>query len=198
MSSRLTGLALLVALPATLLAVLAPHRAASRAEIIRKFLFLDAPGHFLVFDSPEMWEQDELGDTAGKTDESCPPIRFSDFEPDVVGQPEGPGAAARRGGRANEASLLLNAWSSDDSNLQVLVRYRFQNGVLAKKEIIYTETRSRKYFSDFSERPIVRDRYYITYHGEVLDMATGRILNFESGPTHCIGLEGGKVIICVG
>jgi hypothetical protein len=199
MPSRLTRLALLVALPAILLALLAPHRAASRAEIVRKFLLLDCFGHFLAFDSASMCDEDKrLDDTPEKTDESCPALRFSDFKPDVVGQADGPGAAAGRGGHANEASLLLNEWLPDDSSLQVLVRYRFQNGILAKKEIAYTELRTRKYFSEFSECPIVRNRYLITYHGEVLDMAAGRILNFESGPTHCIGLDGSKVIICAG
>jgi len=80
-------------------------------------------------------------------------------------------ALAAPGQAANGRATLLAAEceaSEHVCNTQHLVRYRFTNGALKSREIIFTATTSEVRF-DIAPSRIDRNRYVITDSGDVID-----------------------------
>jgi hypothetical protein len=95
-------------------------------------------------------------------------------------------------------SLIVAEYGEDSAGDQTqhLVRYRFKDGVLAARESILTTKTSDLRF-DLGRNQIYQNRYVITTWGDVIDLATGKILYKSKGDLAGIERESNSVIVRV-
>lgn len=74
---------------------------------------------------------------------------------------------------------------------QNLIRYRFANGALESREILFTSKTTDVRF-DLGENHIYRNRYVITNWGDVIDVRSGELLH--KGVGQYAGMDGDRVI----
>ncbi len=148
---------------------------------------------------------------APKTDaDETPPVVSGDVVPPGAGrakkpalllrleeeQPDAQDRADEAPGDKPQVSLLLIEYQvTPAGDRPGLVRYRFRRGDLLGKDIVFVDDRPRRLLTVFRPRPLVRDRYVITWRAEVIDAASGRMLNEEPRHARCLGLDGDKVVI---
>jgi hypothetical protein len=144
-----------------------------------------------VSDAPEFGGGEAAPAEAARANRRPWPRPREDDEPGVRDR-----AAEVTGGDADVSLLLMERPEEETGRTWGLARYRFRRGKLLRKDFIpVSSPDASRPLAVFWPRPFVRNRYVLTWGGDVIDAATGRALRQESdSPYGCLGLDGDKVV----